>query len=97
MAVLPVLRSPMISRATAADRRHGVHGLDASLQRLIHRLAAGDAGAFDSTGHECGVTIALVVARVAERIDHAADHRLADRHARSCPVLRTSSPSAISR
>ena len=29
---------------TAADRRHGVDGLDAGLQRLVHRLAADDAG-----------------------------------------------------
>ena len=28
----------------AADRRHGVDGLDAGLQRLIDRLPAGDAG-----------------------------------------------------
>ena len=32
---------------TAADRRHRVDGLDAGLQRLVHGLAAGDAGRLD--------------------------------------------------
>src|SRR5439155_25894512 len=32
---------------TPADRRHGVDGLDAGLERLVHRLATGDAGRLD--------------------------------------------------
>ena len=45
MAVLPVLRSPMISsRWPRPIGDHGVDRLDARLQRLVDRLPAGDAG-----------------------------------------------------
>ena len=44
MAVLPVLRSPMISSdPPVADGCHGVDGLDARLQGFAHGLAADDA------------------------------------------------------
>ena len=39
---------------TAADRRHRVDGLDAGLQRLVHRLAADDAGRLDLEAAELG-------------------------------------------
>ena len=46
--VLPVLRSPMISsRWPRPIGRHGVDGLDAGLQRLLHRLAGDDARGLD--------------------------------------------------
>ena len=51
MAVLPVLRSPMMSsRWPRPIGRHGVDGLDAGLQRLLDRLAVGDAGSDDFDG-----------------------------------------------
>ena len=71
----------------AADRRHGVDGLDAGLQRLAHRLPLGDAGGdeFDRPALGGGDR-ALAVERIAERIEHAAEHGIADRHATAaCP------------
>ena len=83
MAVLPVLRSPMISsRWPRPIGRHGVDRLDAGLHRLVDRLPAGDARGdrLDEPGL-VGDDRPLVVDRLAQRVDHAADQRLADRHA----------------
>ena len=66
----------------AADRRHGVDRLDAGLQRLVDRLPPGDArrDRLERPGL-VGHDRPLLVDRLAQRVDHAADHRLADRHA----------------
>ena len=66
----------------AADRRHGVDGLDAGLQRHVDRLPAGDAGGDRLDRPErASVTIGpLPSSGLPERIDDAADQRLADRH-----------------
>ena len=83
MAVLPVLRSPMIS-----SRWPRPIGVMASIDLMP--VCSGSStgcrpampGAIDSTGRSCvGDDRALVVDRLAQRVDHAADHRLADRHA----------------
>lgn len=81
-AVLPVLRSPMISsRLALADRDHRVDGLDAGLHRLGDGLTLGDAGGDDVDLAELrGVDRAQAVDRAAERIDDAAEHGLADGH-----------------
>ena len=83
MAVLPVLRSPMIS-----SRWPRPIGVIASMALMpvcsgsLHRLPLGDAGGdeFDRPRF-AGDDRALAVERIAERIDHAADQRVADRHA----------------
>ena len=83
MAVLPVLRSPMIS-----SRWPRPIGVIASMALMpvcsgsLHRLALGDAGGDDlDRAALAGDDRALAVERVAERIDHAAEQRVADRHA----------------
>ena len=65
----------------AADRDHRVNRLDPGLERLVHGLTAGDTRrlvlertAMRSFDHP------LAVQRPAERIDHAADERLAARN-----------------
>ena len=65
----------------AADRDHGVDRDDAGLKRLIDRLPLGDARGdrFQGPGRG-GHDRAAVVDRLAQGIDHAADHGLADRH-----------------
>ncbi len=66
----------------AADRRHGVDGFDAGLQRLAHRCALGDAGGDDfDRAAILGDDRALAVERIAERIDHAAQQLVADGNA----------------
>ena len=65
----------------AADGDHGVDGLDAGLQRLLHRLPADDARGLELDRPELGgLDGALVVQRHAQRVDHPADERLAHRH-----------------
>ena len=65
----------------AADGRHRVDGLDAGLHRLADRRPLGHARrerldrATKFRDHR-----ALAVERVAERVEHAADHRVAHRH-----------------
>ncbi len=56
------------------------------MQRLADRLALGDAGGdhFDRAAL-AGDDRALAVERIAQRIDHAAEHRVADRHAQQLP------------
>src|ERR671921_68970 len=57
----------------AADRRHGVDGLDAGLQRLLHRLALDDGGRLQLEGAAAGrLDRAGTVDRVAQRVDDAA-------------------------
>ena len=65
----------------AADRHHGVDGLEAGLHRLVHRLALHDAGGLDlDLAGVLGVERAAAVDGVAEAVDHAAEQLLADRH-----------------
>src|SRR5262249_36914074 len=65
----------------AADRRHGVNRLDAGLQGHLDRLATSDArrGRFDGPAVRRD-RLAAAVARVAQRVHDAPQHRLADRH-----------------
>src|SRR4029079_11160444 len=65
----------------AADRDERVDGLDAGLDRGVDRLADDDArrDALDGPGL-LRVDRALVVERPPERVDDAAQQRLADRH-----------------
>ncbi len=66
----------------SADRGHGVDRLDAGLHRLVDRLPIGDAGGGRlDQARLVRQDRPLVVDRHAERVDHPADHRLADRHA----------------
>ena len=64
-----------------ADRRHRVDRLDAGLQRLVHGLAAHDAGGLDLHAALFGADeVAVAVDRVTERVDDAAEHAVTDRH-----------------
>jgi hypothetical protein len=65
----------------AADGDHRVDGLDAGLQRLAHRLALEHRGrgALDQAPLG-GLHRALAVLRVAQGVDHAAEHPVAHRH-----------------
>ena len=66
----------------AADVRHRVDRLDAGLQRLLHRLALDDAGRLELERAALGrVDRPCAVERAAERVDHAAEHGVADGHA----------------
>src|SRR4029453_8253118 len=47
MALMPVCSGSRTRSGAVADRRHRVDGLEAGLQRLVHRLAAGDARRLD--------------------------------------------------
>jgi hypothetical protein len=65
----------------AADRDHRVDRLDAGLQRLVHGLAVGDARGDDVDLRALSVAAGPGRRRSdAQRVDHAAEHRLADRH-----------------
>jgi hypothetical protein len=72
-----------VSTATVvlpADRDHGVDGLDARLQRLVHRLAAHDAGGLDlDPALDAADDRALAVHGLAEGVDHPPEQRVADR------------------
>ena len=64
-----------------ADRGHRVDGLDASLQRLLHRLPLHHGRRLGLEQPELGVLDrALAVQRLAQRPDHAAEEAVADRH-----------------
>ena len=67
---------------SAADRDHGVHRLDAGHHRLFHGLPRDYARrqALDRVELR-RMDRTLAVDRLAQRIDHAADQRLAHRHA----------------
>ncbi len=55
--------------------------LQSGRHRLVHRLARNDAGRLDVDAHALvGLDRALAVDRIAERVDHAAEQALADRH-----------------
>ena len=68
------------------DRRHRVDRLDARLQRLRHRLPRCNTrrGRFQRAGLGRD-NRSLAVHRVAERIDHATDHLVTDRHTQQGP------------
>ena len=61
-----------------ADGDHGVDGLDAGLQRLVHGLAAHDARRLDlDPAVDAAHDRALAVDRFAQRVDHAAEQGVA--------------------
>src|SRR6185312_6587213 len=63
----------------AADRDEGIEGLEAGLDRLVHRFARDDARRLDLDPAALGgLDRALTVDWVAQRVDDAAEQRLAD-------------------
>ena len=65
----------------AADRHHAVDGLEAGLQRLLHRLAIDDARRETLDRQELlRLNRPLAVNRLTERVDDATEHLVADRH-----------------
>ena len=64
----------------AADGDHGVHGLEARLQRLLHGLAEHHARSLALQRHleSLARQLALAVEGLAQRIDDAAEERLVD-------------------
>ena len=64
-----------LSLATA-NWNHGVHALDSGLERLVHRLAENHSRGLALEWHlaEIPFYLSQAVKRVAQRIDHAADH-----------------------
>ena len=69
-----------LNQLPAADRRHGVDRLDAGLQRLVHGLAAHDAGGLDlDTTVDAADDVALAVDGLTEGVDHAAEEGLTHR------------------
>ena len=65
------------------DVRHGVDRLDAGLERLFHRLARDDAGRLELEGPRLRrLDRTAAVECVAQRVDDAAEHRVAHRDAR---------------
>src|SRR5207248_10863601 len=68
---------------TASDRDHRVDRLDTRLQRLLHGLARDDSRSLEFERTVLvGLDWTLTVEWVAERVDHAAEQRIADRNAR---------------
>src|SRR5207248_806938 len=69
----------------AADRDQSVDRLQSCRHRLVHRLARDDARRLDVDALAFGrLDRAFAVERVAERVDHAAEQTLADRHVHDC-------------
>ena len=65
----------------AADGGHRVDGLQAGLQRLVHRLALHDGGRLQlERAALLADDLTEAVDRRAERVDHAAEEVVADRH-----------------
>ena len=65
----------------AAHRDQRVDRLQAGRHRLVHRFARNDAGRLHLDAHALvGLDRALAVDRIAQRVDHAAEQTLADRH-----------------
>ncbi len=65
----------------AADGNHRIHGQDAGLHGLVHRLAVHDAGSLELHGASAlGLDGALAVDRHAQRVDNAAEHGAAGRN-----------------
>ena len=70
----------------AANGNHRVDGLESGGHRLAHRLAVDDAGGKALDGQALrGGDRSLVVDGLAQRVHHAANHPLADRHAENRP------------
>ena len=63
----------------SANRNHGVDGLDAGLQRLVHRLAVDHTWSFALDGHVKRLTLdgALAVDGFTQHVDHTAQHAFA--------------------
>src|SRR5262249_26133533 len=61
-------------------RNERVDSLQSGRHRLVHRLARNDAGRLDVDALALALDRAFVVDRIAERVDHAAEQALADRH-----------------
>src|ERR1700746_793132 len=64
----------------AADRNQRIDCLEAGRHRLMHRFARNDAGSLDVHALARARNWPLVIDRIAERIDYAAEQALADRH-----------------
>src|SRR5262249_18500855 len=65
----------------AADRDQRIDRLEAGGHGLVHGLARNDAGGLDVDATALArLDRALAVDRIAERVDHAAEQALADRH-----------------
>ncbi len=70
----------------AADREHGVDGLDAGLHRGVHALAHHHVGCDPLDGPVLGRgDRAFAVDRLAQSIDHPADQPVAHRHRHDAP------------
>jgi len=69
-----------------ADRGHRVDGLDPGLHRLLHRLPLDHRRRLDLELAQGGaLDRAEAVERLAQRADHAAEERVADRHREHLP------------
>ncbi len=65
---------------TAADRGHRVDGLDAGLERLVHRLAAHDAGRLDLHAPQLRADkLAAAIDGLTEGVDDASEDAVTDR------------------
>ena len=65
-------------RLSAADRDHGVDTFQTGLQRDVYRLSVGNARSFDfNVAISVSLDFASAVNRLSQRIDHAADDRIA--------------------
>src|SRR5579875_1371359 len=79
IAVLPVADDQL--PLAAADRGHRVDGLDAGLQRLLHRLAVHHRRRLGLQRAQLGgLDRPLAVQRLAERPDDPAEEGVTDRH-----------------
>src|SRR5712692_10066886 len=71
---------------TAPDLEHRVDRLDSGLERLLYGLALDNAGGLDlDPARVARLDRAVVVDRLAERVDHASEHRLANRNFGDAP------------
>jgi hypothetical protein len=69
---------------SAADGNHRIDGLQSGHHRLAHRLTGDDTGRQALYGQGLlGFDRALIVNRLTEGVDHAADHRVAHGHAQN--------------
>ncbi len=70
---------------TTSDRRHRIDRFDAGLHRFADRLSFGNAGGDDfDWASDVGLHGAFAVERIAERIEHAADHGIAGGNRQQC-------------
>ena len=80
-AVLPVLRSPMISWRWPRPIGVCIDRLDAGLQRLTHALALHHRRSLEfQRAPDVRLDVAAAVDRLAQRVDDASEERVADRH-----------------